>query len=289
MLKLRRLLLVHAHPDDEALSTGGTIARYSAEGAHVCLVTCTNGELGEIAEVPELGPLDDVRGRLGQVRATELEEACRRLGAVDLRMLGFHDSGMAGTPANEDAKVFMNQDLDEPVGKIVSIVREVRPQILVTYNDFGFYGHPDHIRAHQAALRAVEAAADPVYAPEAGDPHQVAKVYYTAVPKSLLRTAREMAKDVGWDDADDAFTDEEIERIATDDELITTSVDVSAYIERKFSALEAHRTQLGTTQWVLKMPAEYRVLGFGTEHYVLARSTVDASAERELDLFEGVA
>ena len=284
----RRLVLVHAHPDDEALGTGGTIARYSAEGAHVCLITCTNGELGEVADVPDLGSVEEVRERLGDVRAAELEEACRRLGTVDLRMLGFHDSGMAGTAANEDPNVFFNRDIDEPVRKIVPILREVRPQVLVTYNEFGFYGHPDHIRAHEAALRAAEAAGDPAYAPGAGAPHEVEKIYYTAVPKSLLRTAREMAKEVGWDDADDAFTEEEIERIATDDEFITTAVDVSSFIDRKFSALEAHRTQLGTTQWVLGMPAEYRALGFGTEHYVLARSTVRRSEGTEQDLFEGV-
>lgn len=254
----------------------------------MCLVTCTNGEHGEIAEVPELGPVEDLRARLGEVRRAELEEACRRLGKVDLRMLGFHDSGMAGTPENEDPEVFANQDLDDVASKIVSILREVRPQVLVTYNEFGFYGHPDHIRAHEAAMRGVEAASDPAYAPELGEPHQVSKVYYTAVPKSLLITARKMAADVGWEDPDEVFSEEEIERIATDDALVTTAVDVSAYLVQKFSALEAHRTQLGTTQWVLGIPEEFRTLGFGTEHYVLARSTVGRGEGWEQDLFEGL-
>jgi len=287
-MKSRRLVFVHAHPDDEALSTGGTIARYASGGTHVCLITCTNGELGEIAEVPGLGSPDDIRDRLGEVRRAELEEACRHLGPVDLRMLGFHDSGMAGTPANDDPKVFVNQPLAEAVRRIAVILREVRPQILVTYNDFGFYGHPDHIRAHEAALGAIDAAADPAYEPTTGDAHRVSKVYYTAVPKGLLRTARTMAEQLGWDDPDEGFTEEEIDRIATDDELITTALDVSAYLDRKFGALRAHRTQLGTTEWVLKIPEEYRALAFGTEFYVLARSTAPADGEQEHDLFERV-
>lgn len=281
----RRLVLVHAHPDDEALGTGGTIARYADDGAHVCLVTCTNGELGEIAEVPGLPP--DVGERLGEVRAGELEEACRRLGEVDLRMLGFHDSGMEGTPENEDPRAFVNQDLEAPVRMVVEILREVRPQVLVTYNEYGFYGHPDHIRAHEVAMRAVEAAADPAYG-IGGEPHGVAKVYFTAYPRGLLRTARQMGSELGWHDADERFTDEEIERIGTEDSLVTTAIDASSYVERKFDALAAHRTQLGTTQWVLQIPDEYRALAFGTEHYVLARSSLPPPEGIEDDLFRGV-
>jgi N-acetyl-1-D-myo-inositol-2-amino-2-deoxy-alpha-D-glucopyranoside deacetylase len=282
----RAVVFVHAHPDDEALGTGGSIARYSAEGVHVCLITCTNGELGEIADIPELGPAEDIRARLGEVRIAELEEACRRLGDVDLRLLGYHDSGMAGTEQNADPHVFVNQDIDGPVRKIVAVLRELRPQVVVTYNEFGFYGHPDHIRAHEAAVRAVEAAADASYAPEAGEAHAVAKVYYMAVPRSMLRAGRDMAREVFGVDADDFFSEEEIENIGTADELITTSVDVTKYVDRKFHALEAHRTQLGTTERFLSIPTEYRALVMGTEHYVLVRSTV-ARDGIESDLFEG--
>jgi N-acetyl-1-D-myo-inositol-2-amino-2-deoxy-alpha-D-glucopyranoside deacetylase len=266
------LVFVHAHPDDEALSTGGTIARYADEGAQVCLVTCTNGELGEIAEVPELGSLEQIRDRLGEVRASELEEACRILGEVDVRMLGYHDSGMDGTESNKDPKVFMNQDLDEAAEKIAAVVREVRPQVVVTYNDYGFYGHPDHIRAHEATLRALDLAADT---------HEVSKLYYTAFPKSLMQAAREV--DLG--DDSERFTEEEIERISTDDALVTAAIDVSAYLDKKFKALEAHRTQRGTTEWVLNMPAEYRALAFGTEYYVLAKGKRTNERGWESDLF----
>lgn len=280
-------MLVHAHPDDECISTGGTIARYSDEGAHVCLITCTNGEEGEVADLPELGDAADVKARLGEVRADELREACDRLGRVDLRMLGYRDSGMEGTPANADPAVFINQDLEEVAGRITRIIREVRPQALVTYNEIGAYGHPDHIRAHQAAMRAVEAAADPAFAPEAGPPHRVAKMYYTAFPRSFIGAARELAEQIGID-REEFITDEEAERIATDDDAITTAIDVTAYVARKFDALAAHRTQLGTTRWMFEMPDDVRPWAMGTEHFVLAPSGVPGSEGREQDLFAGL-
>lgn len=278
---------MHAHPDDEALGTGGTIARYCSEGAHVCLVTCTNGELGEVAEVPELGDPDEIRARLGEVRVAELIEACKVLGDVDLRLLGFRDSGMAGTPANHDPEAFVNANSEDAVRKVVAIIREVRPQVLVTYNEVGFYGHPDHIRAHEIALGAVGAARDPEYAPDAGLAHGIEKVYYTAVPKSLLRRGREMAEQLGVT-PDEFFSEEEIEGVATDDERITTALDVSSYLDQKWKALEAHRTQRGTTEMFLQIPLEYRTLAFGTEHYLLAQSGVPHPEAMEDDLFAGI-
>jgi N-acetyl-1-D-myo-inositol-2-amino-2-deoxy-alpha-D-glucopyranoside deacetylase len=267
----RRLVLVHAHPDDEALGTGGTMARYAAEGAHVCLITCTDGELGEVAEVPELGTVVEIQARLGEVRRRELEAACRQLGEIDVRMLGYHDSGMEGTPENDAEIAFVNQDLDETVEKIVAILRDVRPQVLVTYNAYGFYGHPDHIRAHEAAVRAAEIAAVP-------------KVYFTAVPKSLMLAAQQMAEGFG---AEEFFSADDIERIGTDDDAITTEIDATAFVPHKFRALEAHRTQLGTTQRFLQIPDELR-MAFGVEYYVLARGERGREDGRETDLFEGL-
>jgi N-acetyl-1-D-myo-inositol-2-amino-2-deoxy-alpha-D-glucopyranoside deacetylase len=284
----RCLVFVHAHPDDETLSTGGTIARYADEGSHVCLITCTNGEVGEVAEVPELGEVADIQSRLGEVRRAELVEACRRLGRVDLRMLGFHDSGMEDTPANDDPGAFINQDIDQAVGKIVAIIREIRPQILLTYNEIGFYGHPDHIRAHEAAVRAVEAAADPGYAPGSGEAFAVSKVYFTGIPKSLLRQGREMAREMWGEDGEDFFSLEEIERIGTEDERITTRIDVAPFVRRKFDALEAHRTQRGTTERFFQIPEDIRGLWMGTEHYVLVDSKVPRPEGVEVDLFEGI-
>jgi N-acetyl-1-D-myo-inositol-2-amino-2-deoxy-alpha-D-glucopyranoside deacetylase len=267
------------------MGTGGTIARYSAEGARVCLITCTNGEVGEIAEHPELGDIEQGRS-LARVRQEELREACRLLGDVDLRLLGYHDSGMDGTPQNDRPESFVNQDLDEVVRKIVAILREVRPQVLVTYNEIGFYGHPDHVRAHQAALAAVDAASDPTYEPDVGPAHAVSKIYYTAMPRSFLEAARTMSKEFGFDE-DDFISEEELMNIATDDANITTSIDVTAFVDRKFQALAAHLSQLGTTKQLLGIPEDLRPFAMGTEHYVLARSEVPAPEGKEQDLFEG--
>lgn len=283
----RSLVLVHAHPDDESLNTGGTMARYGSEGAHVCLITCTNGEVGEIAEVPELGPPQELASRLGEIRRRELEEACRRLGQIDLRMLGFHDSGMDGTPENDDPKAFVNQPLDEPVRMIVEILREVKPQVLITYNERGFYGHPDHIRAHEAALAAVAAAKDAAYAPELGEAHEVSKVYYNAVPSSLLREGKKTAEERLESD-EEFISEEDIVLIGTDDRLVTTEIDVGDWVKTKFHALEAHRTQLDTTQGWLDIPEDLRALMFGTEFYVLRESESPKKTQRETDLYEGV-
>jgi N-acetyl-1-D-myo-inositol-2-amino-2-deoxy-alpha-D-glucopyranoside deacetylase len=268
----RCLLLVHAHPDDECLSTGGVIARYADEGVRVVLVTCTNGEVGEVADVPDLGSREEIAGRLGEIRVEELREACRRLGPVDLRLLGYHDSGMDGTPENQAPEAFVNQDLDEIAGRIAAIVDETKPDVVVTYNEYGFYGHPDHIRAHHAALAARDRAA-----------HRVPKLYYNAVPKTVLLGGRALAEQLG-ESADNFFSLEDIERIGSDDDVITTRVDVSQYVDRKFAALEAHRTQLGTTAQYLRIPEDVRTLAMGTEFYILT----DDPGAGETDLFEGL-
>lgn len=280
----RRLLVVHAHPDDEALGTGGTLARYAAEGAQVCLVTCTDGELGEIAEVAGLPPPDELRPRLGEVRRDELNEACRHLGVTDLRMLGYRDSGMDGTDGNRDPEAFVNQDLDGVVARLVAVIREVRPQVAVTYDEFGFYGHPDHIRAHEATMRAIDAAADPAYAADTGAAHTVPKLYYTAVPKGRLRMGRELF----GEGAEEFLSDENIERIGTDDELVTTHLDVSAFVAPKRRALEAHRTQYGTIARWLEMPEDIGQLVMGAEYYRLVRPDGVRGAGVETDLFEGL-
>jgi N-acetyl-1-D-myo-inositol-2-amino-2-deoxy-alpha-D-glucopyranoside deacetylase len=282
----RCLIFVHAHPDDECLSTGGTIARYSDEGVRVVLVTCTNGEFGEIADVPDLGDVDELRPRLGQIRAEELRAACRELGDVDIRLLGYHDSGMEGTPENSDPRAFVNQDPADAVARVASIIRETTPDVLVTYNDYGFYGHPDHIRTHEIAMAAMAAAADDGYRPDLGPRHRVTKTYYTAVPRSLLAAGRDMAEQFGRS-PDDFFTLEDIDRIGTPDESVTTSIDVSKYVDRKFRALEAHRTQRGTTEQFLAIPEEIRTAAMGGEHYVLARSD-KARDGQETDLFAGL-
>src|SRR5215813_6928883 len=178
----RRLLLVHAHPDDESIGTGATMAKYAAEGAHVTLVTCTLGELGEVIP-PELAHLAwDADGGLGQYRIGELAAACHALGVTDHRFLGgagrWRDSGMMGIPSNGWSGSFWQADVDEAARELLAVIREVRPQVLLTYDGNGFYGHPDHIQAHRVAWRAFELADG-----------LVSKFYATAIPRSVLAEA----------------------------------------------------------------------------------------------------
>src|SRR3954447_2800877 len=189
-----RLLLVHAHPDDESITTGTTMAYYVARGARVTLLTCTLGEEGEVL-VPEYAQLAaDQADQLGGLRIGELDAAMRALGVTDHRFLGgagrFRDSGMMGVPSNEHPRAFWRADtdpavFDAAVAAAVEVVREVRPQVMVTYDDRGDYGHPDHIMAHRVATAAAERAGDPSYGD--GPAWRVAKFYWTATPKSVLR------------------------------------------------------------------------------------------------------
>jgi N-acetyl-1-D-myo-inositol-2-amino-2-deoxy-alpha-D-glucopyranoside deacetylase len=222
----RRLLLVHAHPDDESIATGATIARYAAEGARVTLVTCTLGELGEVIP-PELAHLAaDRENRLGAHRITELAAACAALGLRDQRFLGgpgrWRDSGMMGLATNDDPGCFWQADVAQAAAELARIIREVRPQVLVTYDENGFYGHPDHIQAHRVSRRAVHLAASGE--PGGGRPWQVAKFYATAVPRSVAAAA-----DLPY---------------FVPDEQVTTQVDGSAYLAAKAEALRAHATQI---------------------------------------------
>src|SRR5689334_6314964 len=194
----RRMLLVHAHPDDETIGTGATMAKYAAEGAHVALVTCTLGEEGEVIPA-ELAHLSG--GSLGQYRIEELAAACEALGVTDHRFLGgpgrWRDSGMMGTPQNDDPRSLWQADLDDAVLEMVRIIREVRPQVVITYDENGGYGHPDHIRAHQVAVGGFEAAGDPNYEPEVGEPWQASKLYYTAMPKSVIQRGIDRFRESG--------------------------------------------------------------------------------------------
>src|SRR3954453_6515762 len=244
----RRMLLVHAHPDDEAINNGATMARYVAEGVQVTLLTCTLGEEGEVL-APELAQLAaDQADQLGGDRISELAAAMAALGVTDTRWLGgagrYRDSGMRGTPANEHPRAFWNADLDEAVGHAVAVVREVRPQVLVTYDEKGGYGHPDHIQAHRVAMRAVEAAADPEFHPELGEPWQVAKVYWTALPRSVVQQGIEALAAMGEASPFAGLGDIEEVPFVVADEVITAAVDGRTHAGQKHAALRAYPTQI---------------------------------------------
>jgi N-acetyl-1-D-myo-inositol-2-amino-2-deoxy-alpha-D-glucopyranoside deacetylase len=238
----RSLLLVHAHPDDESIGTGATMARYAAEGARVTLVTCTLGELGEIIP-PRLAHLAaDRDGGLGEYRIGELARACKALGVSDHRFLGgagrWRDSGMMGTGGNDAPDCFWRADLDEAAIALLEVIREVRPQVMVSYNAFGGYGHPDHIQAHRVTQRAFELAA--------ATPHQVAKLYATAVPLAARLASIDLGPAAARTGPAAEFIQVEAEDLspATPDDEITTEIDATAYLPAKLAAMAAHQTQI---------------------------------------------
>jgi N-acetyl-1-D-myo-inositol-2-amino-2-deoxy-alpha-D-glucopyranoside deacetylase len=291
----RSILFVHAHPDDECLPTGVTIARYAAEGAHVTVVTCTRGEVGEIV-VDELKHLaDDGEDALGEHRVTEMANAAAALGLRDHRWLGgvgrYRDSGMMGTPENDDPRAFWRADVDEAVHELTKIIREVRPQVVVTYDDTGGYGHPDHIQAYRVTVAAIEAARDPARYPDAGPAWTVRKRYESAMPKSLLRKGFEYFKASG-DEFFNSFESADDLPFGVDDDVITTRVEGSAYLERKFAAMRAHRSQIDQDGVFFALPEELRAEAFGAECFVLANGTPGGERDAngwETDLFAGIA
>ncbi|URM89766.1 N-acetyl-1-D-myo-inositol-2-amino-2-deoxy-alpha-D-glucopyranoside deacetylase [Streptomyces sp. MRC013] len=292
-LPARRLLLVHAHPDDESINNGATMARYAAEGARVTLVTCTRGEEGEVIP-PGLAHLaPDRDDRLGPHRVGELAAAMRELGVADHRFLGgpgrFRDSGMAGLPQNHREGAFWSTPVDAAAAHLVEVVREVRPQVLVTYDPDGGYGHPDHVQAHRVAMRAADLAADPSYAPGLGAPHAIAKIYWNRVSRSAAEegfAALRAASGVAFPGVADI---RDLPGVV-DDELVTTEIDGTAYADRKTAALRAHATQIALQDRFFALSNGLGQPVLIREHYQLARGVPGAPAgERETDLFAGVA
>ena len=294
----RRLLLVHAHPDDEVIATGATMAKYASEGASVTLITCTLGEEGEVL-VPELTHLAaDRDDALGQFRIAELSAACAALGVDDHRFLGgpgrWRDSGMVDTPANDRPNSFWKADLDEATGELVAVLREVRPQVVVTYDPNGAYGHPDHIQAHRVTMAAVEKAADPTYRDDLGEAWRTSKVYWTALPKSVLADGIKIMKEAGHGDF---FGVEDVEELpmATPDEVVTTAVDASDFLPAKMAAMRAHATQITADGPFFALADGIGRNAFGVEYYQLVVGSPqpdpgvgDDRPWRERDLFAGV-
>jgi N-acetyl-1-D-myo-inositol-2-amino-2-deoxy-alpha-D-glucopyranoside deacetylase len=244
------LLLVHAHPDDESIGTGATMAKYAAEGARVTLVTCTLGEMGEIIP-PDLAHL--LPDELGEHRVGELEAACAALGVTDHRFLGgpgrYRDSGMMGTEENEDPRCFWQASVAEAAAQLAEVIREVAPQAIVTYDANGFYGHPDHIQAHRVAMRAHSLAS-----PDA-------RLYATAMPRSVLIAAAKLPADSWFDPWLD------LTRTVADDE-VTTSVDAEAYLDAKIAAMTAHATQITVDGEFFALSDNHGHRILGTEYYI---------------------
>lgn len=290
----RRLLIVHAHPDDESIGTGVTLAKYVEEGAHVTLVTCTLGEEGEIL-TPELAHLAaEDQDTLGQHRITELTNAMSELGVTDFRFLGgpgrFRDSGMIGTPANDNPQAFWRADLLEAASELVAVIREVRPQVAVTYDDFGLYGHPDHIQAHRVTHYAVALAESPTFRPELGAPWTVEKLYWTAMPRSVIVAGIEELKAQGMDDEFTAMDPDDID-FACSDDVVTTMIDGREFLPRKMAALAAHATQVNVQEGFFALSNNLGSKGFGVEYFRLVRGGEGGTyslTQPETDLFAGV-
>jgi len=282
----KRLLLVHAHPDDETINNGVTMAKYADLGAQVTLVTCTRGEEGEVL-VSELANLaSDKDDKLGEHREVELKDAMAQLGINDFRFLGapskkWRDSGMMGTPANDRGDVFWQADLDEASNELVKIILEIKPQVLITYDEFGGYGHPDHIKAHRVAMRATELAAEQGW--------QVSKIYWNTMPRSVIQMGIEKMKEVGSDffgaqSADDL-------PFAKPDELVTTVVNAPEYVPQKLAAMKAHATQISVDGPFFALSNNLGLSVWGDEYYTLVKGEKAApfdSNGRELDIFAGV-
>ena len=307
-----RLLLVHAHPDDESIGTGATMAKYAADGAQVTLVTCTLGELGEIIP-PGLAALAaDRDDQLGGYRIGELNAACQALGVTDHRFLGgpgrWRDSGMMGTPGNDDPRSFWQADAEEAARALAAVIRTVRPQVMVTYDDDGFYGHPDHIQAHRVAWRAFQLAADAAVTigdsgcGPAAPPWQVSKFYASTTPQSFLDEEIAMLRAAAAGGAGAAaaqrlpvgFT---LPASAADlvygvpDEQVTTEIDASAYLDVKLDAMRAHATQITVHGVFFALSNTVAQLASGIEYYALLAGPrgPDGRRGREDDLFAGLA
>ena len=295
MTPSRRILLVHAHPDDETINNGVTMARYVAEGAQVTLITCTLGEEGEVL-VPELEQLAaDQADQLGGYRIWELRSAMAALGVSDIRFLGgpgrYRDSGMIGTPANEHPRAFWNADLDEAIAHAVAVVREVRPQVVVTYDENGGYGHPDHIQAHRVAMGAVRAAADPAYRSDLGPAWDVPKVYWCCMPRSVIQAGIDALAEAGEQTMFEGVTDASDLPFVVEDDVVAAAVDGRAYSAAKLDAMRAYPTQIQVDGPFFALSNNLGQEVLGTEHFVLVRGPrgpATGSLGREGDLFAGL-
>ncbi len=281
----RTLLAVFAHPDDESFGIGGTLAKYAAEGVRVVLACATMGEAGEIKD-PSLGTVE----QLAEIRERELRCACDVLGISELHLLGYRDSGMAGSPDNDAPRSLVQADPAEVVGKIVRVMRQVRPQVVVTFEEGGGYGHPDHMAIHRHTVAAFQAAGDPSQYPEhlvtGLEPHLPQRLYFTALPRRFFRGLAQRLNAMGFDLS--RFGDFDWESRGIPDELCTTEIDVSAYVDIKLQAFQCHRSQLSSDGPFSLLPPEVRWQFMSKECFLLAGSRLEPGQEPETDLFAGV-
>ena len=278
-----RVLLVHAHPDDETINNGATMALYASLGAQVTLITCTRGEEGEIL-TPELIHLaSSDTDSLGEYRESELANAMEALGVSDFRFLAegerkYRDSGMMGTEPNNRPDVFWQADLEEASDYLVKVIEEVKPHVLITYDEIGGYGHPDHIQAHRVAMRASEKSN-----------WQIQKIYWNTMPKSVIAEGIAKMKELG----SDFFGADNVDDLpfAKEDSFVTTLIDGNSHVEAKMAAMKAHHTQISLDGPFFALSNNLGLQVWGHEYYTLVKGKKSApfdANERESDLFSGV-
>jgi mycothiol conjugate amidase Mca len=265
------VMLVHAHPDDECLSTGGILARYASEGVRTVLLIATGGEEGEIV-VPELDTPEN-HANLRAIRDAELACSAGHLAVGVLERLGYRDSGMDGTEANQHPDSFHMADKALATAHLVALVRRYRPQVLVSYDERGGYGHPDHIACHQITLAAWDAAGDAARFPEAGEPWEPKKLYYTSFPRTRVYRAWELMRERGMKTPlDDPEFD--VTRFTVEDERVTTQVPIHAFLPQKRAAIACHVTQISSENPFVSLPEDIAQDLFGYEYFIRVASRV---------------
>lgn len=279
----KRILALYAHPDDETFSAGGTLARYGREGTRVELVCATRGEEGAIAD-----PLLADRDSLATVREMELRCAARSLNIDQLHFLDYRDSGMAGTPANQNADAFINAPAAEVVARLVPIIRALQPQVAITFEPWGGYGHPDHIAIHRHSLAALDAAADPEYGHELGRPWATPRLFYALLPTFLFNHMHKLMAARGLDTS---FFDSggfmERVRQGWPDDNIHYIIGVSDTLENKWAAFDCHRTQIGAENLFRQLPRDEMSMIFAQEYFAQARPQ-PRTGPIQHDLFAGL-
>ena len=282
MPEVLSLMCVHAHPDDESSSTGGTLAKYAAEKVLTSVIVATRGEEGEIRD-PKLNiPPWQTLGTIRSEKELKLATAVLKVNFVNF--LGYRDSGMAGRPANQHADAFCNADLEEACRLLVLNIRKLKPQVLITYNQNGGYGHPDHVMCNRVTEASFELAADPDFAWDDGEePWQPKKLYYIAHSQESQEKARKALEERGLGEL---VPGRGRERHGVPDSEITTHIDIRDYVHLKRQALQCHRSQTFGGRWD-KIPDDILRECYGDEMFIRARSLVPAP-DRETDVFAGL-
>jgi LmbE family N-acetylglucosaminyl deacetylase len=275
MAEILTLMAVHAHPDDEASSTGGVLAKYADEGIRTVVVTCTNGEFGDSLDGIKPGANGHDEAAVAQIRLAELRQSVKILGVTELELLGYHDSGMPDWDYKDRDDAFCNVPLEVVAGRIDGLIERYRPQVVITYDDNGGYQHPDHMHAARAAAAAVKGSAIP------------AKFYLTAMRRSDWRKVWDALRELGADVPDFSSAPPEVLRQMEESEArITTTVDIQPVLGRKRDALMAHASQIRES-WFSKIPPDVAAQAFGKESFIRAADTTGAPVP-ESDLFAGL-